>query len=145
MVQPTNFPHILLAENKTIWELIVILFTLHWTMPLYLVRHCQVSARAFSQPSELQASSNAELLQASFLLVLHLSCLLLYSSHDSCLPITEPASQAKWVFLRVFPKQVLIITKQGWDHVIAWGSNFPLVVPEHKTNSLSGNYSVQFA
>lgn len=95
---PQIFPHVLLAENKTIWDLIVKYFTLHWTMPLYLVRHCQVAARAFSQPFQLQASSKAESLQAHFLLILHLSCLLLDSSNDSCLPITKLASQAKWVF-----------------------------------------------
>lgn len=58
-------------------------------MPLYLVRHCQVAARAFSQPSQLQASSKAELLQASFLLILHLSCLFLFltihaTHHGTC-------------------------------------------------------------
>lgn len=45
----------------------------------------------------------------------------------------------------IFPKQVLVIIMQGWDHAADWCSNFPLVVPEHRANSLFGHFSLQFA
>lgn len=103
MVQPINvcfIPYSFCTKQNNLGVYChIIYFTMavpHWSMLVYLIRHCQVGVGAFNHLSQLQTSNNAELLQASFLLFLHLLFFLLYSFHDSCLPITEFASQAKW-------------------------------------------------
>ena len=142
MVQPTNFPHILCQKTKQFGiDCHIICFTLN---------HASLFSKTLPGCSQsLQSTIPAASFQQGRIIASKLSShsaffLPLPLSHDSCYPSRNLLLRQN-EFFWVFPKQVLIITKQGWDHVIAWCSNFPLVVPKHKTNSLSGNYSLQFA